>query len=69
MSDAIVAAPAKLYVRVSDVSTLNGDDSDFEECEDTPGFICEQEDDDEELALDDERRAHRGRRRASKARP
>ncbi len=37
----------------SDIDTLNGDDSDFEECEDTPGFICEEEDDDEELALDE----------------
>ncbi len=42
-----------LYVRASDIDTLNGDDSDFEECEDTPGFICEEENDDEELALDE----------------
>ena len=42
-----------LYVRASDIDTLNGDDSDFEECEDTPGFICEEEGDDEELALDE----------------
>ena len=42
-----------LYVRASNVDTLNGDDSDFEECEDTPGFICEEEGDDEELALDE----------------
>ena len=42
-----------LYVRASDVDTLNGDDSNFEECEDTPGFICEEEGDDEELALDE----------------
>ncbi len=41
-----------LYVRSSDISTLNGDDSDFEECEDTPGFICEKEGAEEELALD-----------------
>ncbi len=41
-----------VYVRSSDIKTLNGDDSDFEECEDTPGFICEEDGDDEELALD-----------------
>jgi outer membrane receptor protein involved in Fe transport len=41
------------YVRKSDIDTLNGDDSDFEECEDTPGFMCEQ-DDDEEMLLEDE---------------
>jgi outer membrane receptor protein involved in Fe transport len=41
-----------LYRRSSDISTLNGDDSDFEECEEMPGFICEEEGDDEELALD-----------------
>jgi outer membrane receptor protein involved in Fe transport len=41
-----------LYVRRSDVSTLNGDDSDFEECENTPGFICEDEDGGEEIVLD-----------------
>ncbi|MBN1237652.1 MAG: TonB-dependent receptor, partial [Gammaproteobacteria bacterium] len=40
------------YVRDSDVSTFNGDDSDFEECEDTPGFMCEEEDDAEELLED-----------------
>jgi outer membrane receptor protein involved in Fe transport len=44
---------ANVYVRSSDISTLNGDDSDFEECEATPGFICEQEGDDEDLALDE----------------
>ncbi len=44
-----IALRGNLYVRSSDVSTLNGDDSDFEECEDTPGFICEEEDGDEEI--------------------
>jgi iron complex outermembrane recepter protein len=43
-----------IYVRNSDVNTLNGDDSDVEECEDTPGFICEGEGDDEELVLDED---------------
>jgi outer membrane receptor protein involved in Fe transport len=48
-----VTLRGNLYVRSSDIDTLNGDDSDFEECEDTPGFICEDEGDDEELALDE----------------
>ncbi len=42
-----------LYVRASDIDTLNGDDSDFEECETTPGFICEEEDDGEQIVLDE----------------
>ena len=42
-----------VYVRKSDIDTLNGDDSDFEECEDDPGFICEEEDDEEEIVLDE----------------
>jgi outer membrane receptor protein involved in Fe transport len=42
-----------LYVRRSDVHTLNGDDSDFEECESTPGFLCEEEDGTEESVLDE----------------
>jgi outer membrane receptor protein involved in Fe transport len=41
-----------VYLRNSDVETLNGDDSDFEECEDDPGFMCEEEDDDEEPIFD-----------------
>ena len=41
-----------LYRRSSDISTYNGDDSDFEECEDAPGFMCEEEDDEEELVFD-----------------
>jgi len=41
------------YVRSSDIATYNGDDSDFEECEDIPGFICEEEDDEEELVFDE----------------
>ena len=48
-----VTLRGNLYVRASDVDTLNGDDSDFEECEDTPGFICEEEGDDEEIVLDE----------------
>jgi len=37
------------YLRRSNIDTMNGDESDFEECEDAPGFVC---DGDEELALD-----------------
>lgn len=38
------------YFRRSDVTTLNGDESDFEPCEDDEALICNDEDD--ELALD-----------------
>lgn len=41
-----------VYVRASDVDTLNGDDSDFEECDDLPGSICEEDDGAEELVHD-----------------
>lgn len=42
------------YYRESDISTFNGDDSDFEACTkaNNAGFICEMEDDEETLALD-----------------
>ena len=42
------------YYRRSDINSLNGDDSDFEACEDPGnlGFICETEDAGEELVLD-----------------
>jgi iron complex outermembrane receptor protein len=42
-----------LYVRASDIDTLNGDDSEFAECEAAPGLICEAEDDGEEIVLDE----------------
>ena len=48
-----VTLRGNLYVRASDIDTLNGDDSDFEECAATPGFICEEEDGGEELVLDE----------------
>ena len=41
-----------VYLRGSDVQTYNGDDSDFEECEDSPGLVCEEEDGEEEIVLD-----------------
>src|SRR5690606_30492861 len=41
-----------VFRRSSDIATYNGDDSDFEECEDLPGFMCEEEDDEEELVFD-----------------
>jgi outer membrane receptor protein involved in Fe transport len=40
------------YLRLSDIATYNGDDSDFEECVNDPGFICEEEDGVEEVVLD-----------------
>jgi iron complex outermembrane receptor protein len=43
-----------LYVRASDIDTLNGDDSDFAECAGTPGFICEDEDGAEEILVDED---------------
>lgn len=42
------------YFRRNRIRTFNGDDSDFEECED-PGnvpFLCEEDDDDEEIVVD-----------------
>ena len=48
-----IALRGNLYFRQSDVRTLNGDDSDFEECEDTPGFVCEEEDGGEEIVVDE----------------
>jgi len=44
-----LAARGLVYRRASDVDTLNGDDSDYEPCEDDPGFMCENE---SERALD-----------------
>lgn len=34
-----------VYFRRNKTDTLNGDDSDFEECDASPGFICEEDDD------------------------
>ena len=48
-----VTLRGNLYVRASDIDTLNGDDADFAECVGTPGFICEQEDGAEEIVLDE----------------
>jgi len=42
-----------IYLRASDIDTLNGDDSDFRECTGTPGFICEEEGGSEEITLDE----------------
>jgi len=41
-----------VYMRRSNTNTYNGDDSDYEECEQNPGFICEEEDDEEKLIFD-----------------
>ncbi len=40
------------YVRRSDVSTYNGDDSDFEACDAAPEIICMQDGDSEEIVFD-----------------
>ena len=39
------------YFRRSDIRTLNGDDSDFEACEQDPLFVCEEGGPDEEEAI------------------
>jgi len=41
-----------VFRRSSDIATYNGDDSDFEECEDVAGFMCEEEDGEEVLIFD-----------------
>ncbi len=45
-----VALDWNVYYRKSDIDTLNGDDSDFGECEspENAGFICLEEDDDDD---------------------
>ena len=39
-----VAIDANVYFRTSDIDSYNGDDSDFEPCEDEPEWLCEEED-------------------------
>ena len=34
-----------VYMRNSNIETLNGDDSSFAECNDSPGFVCEEDGD------------------------
>lgn len=43
---------ADVYVRSSDIDTLNGDDSDFEECAADAAFICEEQNGEQEIVLD-----------------
>ena len=40
-----------VYARSSDIATYNGDDSDYEDCDDDEEFLCIEDDDEEELAL------------------
>jgi len=40
------------YFRQNRIKSFNGDDSDFEECENQPGLLCEAEDGEEEVAVD-----------------
>lgn len=49
---AALTVTGNLYVRNSDIGTLNGDDSDVEECAATPGFVCEIEGDEERVIFD-----------------
>ncbi|MES9941741.1 MAG: TonB-dependent receptor [Candidatus Thiodiazotropha sp. 6PLUC2] len=53
LSDEIVLE-GMLFYRNSKLDTLNGDDSDYEECEDAEnaGFICEEDGDEEEVVFD-----------------
>ncbi|MEW8140558.1 MAG: TonB-dependent receptor [Candidatus Thiodiazotropha endolucinida] len=53
LGDEVVLEGA-VYYRNSQIDTLNGDDSDFEACEEAEnaGFICEEEEDEEALAFD-----------------
>jgi outer membrane receptor protein involved in Fe transport len=48
-----LALTGNVYVRSSDIETLNGDDSDFEECASATGLLCEIEDGGEEILIDD----------------
>ena len=50
---ATIALRGNLYVRSSGVGSLNGDDSDYAECADTPGLVCEEENGDEQIVLDE----------------
>lgn len=45
---------ANVYFRHSDVDTLNGDDSDYEQCEnpENAGFVCSEEDGEEQVTED-----------------
>src|SRR6185503_349805 len=47
-----VTLRGNLYVRASDIDTLNGDDSRFVECTATPGFVCESDGGGEQIVLD-----------------
>lgn len=40
-----------VYARSSDIATYNGDDSDYENCDDQAGYLCVDDDGEEELAL------------------
>ncbi len=50
--DAGPTLTGNVFVRRSDIRTLNGDDSDFDECSATPGFLCEADGAGEQIALD-----------------
>jgi outer membrane receptor protein involved in Fe transport len=48
----VLSVTGNAYTRSSDISTYNGDDSDFDECASQPGFLCEHDDDMESVLLD-----------------
>ncbi|MDH3638556.1 MAG: TonB-dependent receptor plug domain-containing protein, partial [Gammaproteobacteria bacterium] len=52
--DETITVTSGLYYRKTDTDTFNGDGSDFDECEEPARavLVCEQEGDEEELALD-----------------
>jgi iron complex outermembrane recepter protein len=41
-----------VYVRDSDIHSVNGDDSDLDECRDIPGFVCAEHDSGQDLVRD-----------------
>ncbi len=49
----LIELAGNAYFRHNDTKTFNGDDSDFEECEEEEleGFVCEEEGDEEELVF------------------
>jgi len=44
-----ISVTGSVYIRNSDIDTHNGDESDFDECEDDPGLLCSNEGGEEAL--------------------
>jgi outer membrane receptor protein involved in Fe transport len=47
-----LALTGNVYMRESDIDTYNGDDSNYVECQSAPGFLCGEDDGNEEMVLD-----------------